>query len=100
MRKLTVVLRHGFENDHARVLVAGELAYERTGIRTRTQIDRADAFELELREDQRSLEIQVNTRGRQASRQVDLATTRAIAIDIGMEGGIEIHPLAEEARDA
>ncbi len=100
MRKLTVVLRHGFTNDHARVLAAGKLAYERVGIRTRYQIDRADAFELEVPEEEVRLEIQVEARGKQAIARIDLATTKAIAIDIGSEGGIEIHSLAEEARDA
>lgn len=99
MKNLTVILRHGFENDHVRVSIDGVVAYERRGVRTRFQVDRADAFEVPAAETG-NLDVRVEARGAGASKRIDLGRTKTIAVDLTEGAGIELHALDTEAMDA
>jgi hypothetical protein len=85
MALLTVIMKHGFEDDHVVVSVDGKVAFDREHVRLRRQIDRAAAFDCEVQPGAVEIEVQLPDRGLAAHRRVQVGdhTTVLASIDQG-----------------
>ncbi|MGH7150091.1 MAG: hypothetical protein ACREIU_05310 [Planctomycetota bacterium] len=100
MSRLTVVLRYGFERDRVQVLVDGAVVYDRADVKTRHQIDRADAVELDVAEGERLLEVRLADRGLSRKTPLTVAGNAAVEVSVDRSTGIEVRTAGVDPRDA
>ena len=86
MPLLRVDLQEGFVGDSVRITVNGEERFRKDGVRTRTQIGRADAFEMTLPPG--PARIEVTARGVTHPIAVSLAADLYVGVSIAPDGTI------------
>ena len=100
MQRLTIVLKHGFANDHAVVRVNGELVLDHEGLTTRTTVDRATALDHDVPEGRVKVEIDIPTRGLKKSVEFDVRGRQSLVVHIGRGPEIDTQVVAGIAGDA
>lgn len=95
MTLLHVALQEGFNNDTVVVSFDGAEVYRKSGVSTRMQISRADAFESDLPAGRATVKVDVPSRDLSRSIQVDLSRTPYVGVSVTPEGELT-HKLQSE----
>jgi hypothetical protein len=82
---LNVALEEGFTDDAVVVAVDGRTVFDRTGVRTRTQIGLAESFEVEVDEGRSVVDVQVPARDAHGRLEVPVAATTFVGVSL--QGG-------------
>ena len=86
MPLLHVDLQEGFLDEPVRITVNGQEEFRKDGVRTRTQIGRADAFEVTLPEG--PAQIEISARGITRRIDVSISADLYVGVSIAQDGSI------------
>jgi hypothetical protein len=88
MLRITVVFRHGFEDEPVLLRIDGKTVMDKEHVRTRMQIDRADAVDVELEKPGAShtFGVELGGRGRTLAGELVLPEPGTVFIDLDGHG--------------